>query len=120
MGHREEICLHSGGGYTKEVADRFENVLLDLYGVRQEIVRYVDRKDLKKRTSMMQQVPGHMGEGHMGIGHMGTGHMGTGTYGYQDTRVPGHMGTRTHGYRDIWVPGHMDTRTHGYWVIWVQ
>ena len=49
MGHREEKCRHISGGYSKEVVDRFKKILLDKEGVNQEIVKYVEKKDIEKR-----------------------------------------------------------------------
>ena len=46
--HKEKCC-HSSGGYTKEVMEGFENVILDIEGVRQEIVKYVEKNDVEKR-----------------------------------------------------------------------
>ena len=33
LGYREEKCRHISGGYSKEVVDRFEKILLDIEGV---------------------------------------------------------------------------------------
>ena len=55
MGHREEKCRHISGGYSKEVVDRFEKILLDIEGINQEIVKYVEKKDIEKRIWIMQQ-----------------------------------------------------------------
>ena len=51
----EEKCCYYSGVYYKEVVERFEKVLLDIDGVRQEIVKYVKKKDIEKRIRMMQQ-----------------------------------------------------------------
>ena len=55
LGHREEKCRHTSGGYSKEVVDRFEKILLDIDGENQEIVKYVEKKDIEKRIWILQQ-----------------------------------------------------------------
>ena len=47
--HREEKCRHTRGGYSKELVNRFEKILLDIDGVNQEIVNYVEKKDIEKK-----------------------------------------------------------------------
>ena len=48
LGHREEKCQHSTGGYTKEVVDRFEKIILNIDGVRRIINKYIENKESEK------------------------------------------------------------------------
>ena len=55
LGHREEKCQNSGEGYSREVVERFEKLVLNIEGVRKEIVKYVEKKDAEKRMWMINQ-----------------------------------------------------------------
>ena len=51
----EEKCRHTSGDYSKEVVHRFEKILLEIDSVNQEIVMYLEKKDIKKRIWILQQ-----------------------------------------------------------------
>ena len=55
LGHREEKCHHSGGGYGKEVVEKFQRVVLNMDGVRGEIARHAEKRDVEKQLWIMNK-----------------------------------------------------------------